>query len=191
MPDIAARKRDLRAEAARRRAAAHAELGPSPAAALANLAEALGPGPGLVALYLPIRDEIDPTPAADHLLQLDWALCAPVVEGREAPLSFRFWTPGAALEEGLFGTRHPADAEGATPTALIAPLLAFDRKGTRLGYGAGHYDRTLTAPRAPARTTLIGLAYAAQEFDDLPREPTDVPLDLIVTENGIITPENS
>lgn len=191
MLDIAARKRDLRAEAARRRAAARAELGPAPAAALANLAEALGPGPGFAALYLPIRDEIDPTPAAERLLQLDWSLCAPVVEGRDSPLSFRFWTPDAALEDGLFGTRHPADATPATPTALIAPLLAFDHKGTRLGYGAGHYDRTLAALRAAGSASLIGLAYAAQEIDDLPCAPTDIPLDLIVTENEIITPETS
>lgn len=186
--DIAAEKRRLRAEAAQRRAGAHAEQGAAPAAALAHLREALGPGPGVCALYIAIRDEVDPVPTAGALLDADWALCAPVVEGAAMPLSFRIWTPDAPMEKGAFGTRHPAEPVSARPTALIAPLLAFDRRGTRLGYGGGHYDRTLEALRRDGPALLIGFAYAAQEVEALPCEPTDIPLDLIVTEAEIITP---
>ncbi|MGB8624384.1 MAG: 5-formyltetrahydrofolate cyclo-ligase, partial [Paracoccaceae bacterium] len=68
------------------------------------------------------------------------------------------------------------------------PLLAFDRRGFRLGYGGGFYDRTLEGLRAARPTLAIGFAYAGQEMDEVPTEPTDQPLDLIVTEDGVIRP---
>ena len=69
---------------------------------------------------------------------------------------------------------------------MIVPLLAFNRAGGRLGYGGGFYDRTLEKLRARRATLAIGFAFAGQEVDDLPLEPTDQPLDLIVTETGVI-----
>ena len=82
----------------------------------------------------------------------------------------------------------PAVDDFIEPEILIVPLVAFDRKGGRLGYGGGFYDRTLQALRASRPTLAIGFAFAAQEADSLPLEPTDQPLDLIVTERGVITP---
>ena len=82
----------------------------------------------------------------------------------------------------------PKTGDWMTPQILIVPLVAFDRKGGRLGYGGGFYDRTLEGLRAAQPTMAIGFAYAAQEDENLPLEPTDQPLDLIVTEQGIITP---
>jgi 5-formyltetrahydrofolate cyclo-ligase len=71
---------------------------------------------------------------------------------------------------------------------LIAPLLAFDASGWRLGYGGGFYDRTLEGLRARRRTLAVGFAYGDQQVDAVPREPTDQPLDAIVTERGLIRP---
>jgi len=69
---------------------------------------------------------------------------------------------------------------------LIVPLVAFDRRGGRLGYGGGFYDRTLERLRARRTTVAIGFAYAAQEAEALPLEPTDQPLDMVVTETEVI-----
>lgn len=90
--------------------------------------------------------------------------------------------------EGEFGAQIPAAGEWITPEILIVPLVAFDRKGGRLGYGGGFYDRTLELLRAARPTLAIGFAYGAQEAENLPLEATDQPLDMIVTEAEIIEP---
>lgn len=87
--------------------------------------------------------------------------------------------------DGPFGAQVPRAGVWVTPDVVIVPLVAFDRKGGRLGYGGGFYDRTLEGLRAQAPVVAIGYAFAAQEAEDLPLEPTDQPLDMIVTEAGI------
>jgi 5-formyltetrahydrofolate cyclo-ligase len=108
--------------------------------------------------------------------------------GAGQALQFRAWTPGCALVPGTFGAQIPAAGNWIEPEILIVPLVAFDRTGGRLGYGGGFYDRTLQLLRSRRATLAIGFAYAAQEMADLPLESTDQPLDLIVTEQGVITP---
>jgi 5-formyltetrahydrofolate cyclo-ligase len=89
-----------------------------------------------------------------------------------------------------FGVSVPVKDDLVTPEVLVVPLLAFDDRGHRLGYGAGHYDRTLQGLRARGQVMAIGFAYSAQRTDDpLPDEPTDQPLDAIVTEIGVVRPE--
>ena len=110
----------------------------------------------------------------------------PVIVAKDAPLRFRLWTPGCATVRGTFGAPIPEAGDWMTPGILIVPLVAFDRRGGRLGYGGGFYDRTLQALRAAGPVLAIGFAFAAQEVDDLPLEATDQPLDLIVTERGVI-----
>ena len=73
------------------------------------------------------------------------------------------------------------------PEILIVPLVAFDAHGGRLGYGGGFYDRTLEGLRAKRPTLAIGFAFDAQQADDLPLEPTDQPLDMVVTESRVLT----
>jgi 5-formyltetrahydrofolate cyclo-ligase len=92
------------------------------------------------------------------------------------------------MVKGEFGAMIPEAGDWMIPQILIVPLVAFDRRGGRLGYGGGFYDRTLEKLRATRATMAIGFAYAAQEDENLPLEPTDQPLDLIVTEQGVITP---
>lgn len=137
--------------------------------------------------YARMRTEIDPTPAMAEA-SAHGPVCLPVIIGKAQPLKFRVWSPGCAMHDGPFGAQVPAAGDWITPEILIVPLLAFSRNGGRLGYGGGFYDRTLEGLRAVRPTLAIGFAYAAQEMNDLPLDPTDQPLDLIVTEHGVIEP---
>ena len=84
-----------------------------------------------------------------------------------------------------FGTKEPpVSSPERVPTVVLAPLLAFDKEGYRIGYGGGYYDRTLAVLRAGGSVTVIGVAYAAQEVETVPRDGYDQPLDWIVTEAG-------
>jgi 5-formyltetrahydrofolate cyclo-ligase len=189
--DLSALKKTMRAEAAARRRAAFAAAGPEAiAAANAHLIAAIGaPPPDVFSAYRPIGDELDPSAAYAALCAEGATGCLPVVLGKGRPLAFRRWLPGEALEVGSFKVEIPRVDVPATPDLLIVPLLAFDRAGYRLGYGGGFYDRTLAMLRAQGPVRAIGLAFAAQEVPEAPREPTDAPLDLIVTEAGAIVPE--
>jgi 5-formyltetrahydrofolate cyclo-ligase len=85
----------------------------------------------------------------------------------------------------------PAVDDFFEPEILIVPLVAFDLSGGRLGYGGGFYDRTLQTLRARRPRLAVGFAFAAQECESVPLEPTDEPLDLIVTESEVIEPGRS
>jgi 5-formyltetrahydrofolate cyclo-ligase len=160
----------------------------APPNAAAHLMAVLDRHPGTpVSGFLPIRTEIDPTPAMARAATLG-PVGVPVIDGPGLPLRFALWTPDTPLVPGPFGAMIPADPQWMTPAILIVPLLAFTRSGGRLGYGGGFYDRTLQGLRAKAPTLAIGFAFAAQQADTLPLEPTDQPLDLIVTETGVLTP---
>jgi 5-formyltetrahydrofolate cyclo-ligase len=133
--------------------------------------------------YMPMRTEIDPLPAmAVH----QGPVCVPVIPGKGMPLRFREWSPGCAMEAGEFGAMIPAEGAWLEPQVLIVPLLAFDRRGYRLGYGGGFYDRTLERLRARHPVLAVGFAFAAQEVEAVPTEPTDQKLDAIITEAGLI-----
>jgi 5-formyltetrahydrofolate cyclo-ligase len=137
--------------------------------------------------YHPMGSEIDPGPLMRRLAETGATLALPVAEHRDAPLSFRAWTQDQALEPDAFGIMAPpSSASVVTPDLVIAPLLAFDRRGNRLGQGAGHYDRTLANLRAAKPVFVLGLAYAGQEVEELPAEPHDERLDAILTETDYI-----
>ena len=132
--------------------------------------------------YMPMRTEIDPLPAmAAHLGPVG----VPVIMAKATPLRFREWGPGVAMTEGEFGAFIPAEGAWVEPQVLIVPLLAFDSRGYRLGYGGGFYDRTLQGLRAKGPTIAVGFAFAAQEVDEVPIDPFDQHLDAVVTEKEI------
>ena len=137
--------------------------------------------------FMPIRTEIDPRPAMAEATA-HGRVGVPVIEQADHPLKFAEWTPETQMVAGAFGAEIPADPVFFEPEILIVPLLAFNRSGGRLGYGGGFYDRTLEMLRAKRPTMGIGFAFAGQEVEDLPLEPTDQRLDLIVTEAGVIEP---
>ena len=115
-------------------------------------------------------------------------VAVPVILGAGQALKFREWTPGCELQEGAFKALIPVSGAWIEPEIVIVPLVAFDRKGGRLGYGGGFYDRTLEGLRSRRATQAIGFAYAVQEAEMLPLEPTDQPLDAIITEQGVVLP---
>lgn len=176
----------LRNLAHQRRGVAHGAVDPTPA--LIALRGLLESSEGPVSFYWPIRSELDPRPLMVEIaLQRD--VCLPVTHGRGAPLTFRRWTEDSEMETDGFGVSVPILDDLITPRILVVPLLAFDDRCHRLGYGAGHYDRTLERLRGAGSVTAIGLAYSAQRADEpLPIEPTDQPLDAIVTETGVVRP---
>ncbi len=155
------------------------------AAANAHLTAVLADYAGQVlAGYMPMRTEISPLPA---MHAHPCALCVPVIMAPATPLRFAAYHEGAEMTEGAFGAFIPADLAYLTPTVLIVPLLAYDARGYRLGYGGGFYDRTLEGLRAAGSITAIGFAFAGQKVDQVPIDATDQRLDMVVTENGCLT----
>jgi len=178
-------KASARKAAFARRKAAFEAAGPGQAG---YLSEVLAGHRGVpVAGYAAMRTEIDPGPALEEAAA-HGPVALPVIIGAGRPLKFREWSPGCAMMAGEFGAQVPAAGAWIEPQILIVPLVAFDRSGGRLGYGGGFYDRTLARLRAAGPVLAVGFAFAAQEADKLPLEPTDQPLDLIVTDQGILEP---
>jgi 5-formyltetrahydrofolate cyclo-ligase len=183
-------KKATRAEAQARRATAFAADPNAGARLAANVmanADALGLGAGVaVSVYWPMQQEMDVRPLLDALARRGCRVALPVVTGKGKPLVFRRWYPGLVLKSGSFGLSAPGPEEPeVTPRIVFAPLLAFDRKGQRIGWGAGFYDRTLAGLRAQGPTTAVGIAYAAQEVAEVPTGPFDQPLDWIATEREV------
>ncbi|MBB5752620.1 5-formyltetrahydrofolate cyclo-ligase [Prosthecomicrobium pneumaticum] len=190
----AARKQALRIAALGRRDRLDAGHRAAAAAAVVRHALALAPlaGAATVSAYHPIRSELDPGPLVAALRAGGASIALPVLVDAET-MRFRLWDEGERLVPAGFGTLGPpAGAAEARPDALLVPLAAFDGSGFRIGYGKGHYDRAIAAFHAAAhRPFLVGLAFAAQAVDKIPAEPHDIPLDAIVTEDGVIVPAGS
>jgi len=140
-----------------------------------------------VSAYMPIRTELSPLPTMRRLFSDGHRVCVPVVSAAGQPLDFAEWTPTEDMVVGAFGAPVPADVRYVEPEIVITPMLAFDRRGYRLGYGGGFYDRTLTELRGRGLGYAVGFAYAAQEIDVVATDRFDAPLDAIVTEDGLIT----
>lgn len=176
-----AEKAALRARALVARAALAA---PGAGEALAgHVLAAVPAGPIAIAGYWPMGEEIDTRPSLHALHAAGHRVLLPVTPRRGLPLGFRPWRPGCAMEAGRFGTSHPAAGEAAAPDWLLIPLLAFDSRGNRLGYGGGFYDRTLAATPGAFR---LGVAYAGQEVPAVPVGHNDIPLHAIATEQGLL-----
>jgi len=181
-------KAALRDQSFLRRAATHGQTDPEPAMQAVLSWIAGKKDVRCISAYAAIRTEIDPRPLMIDLSNQGFTLCLPVVVGRAQPLVFRRWDPETELIKGAFGAPIPPEtASELIPDAVIAPLLAFDRRGHRLGYGGGFYDRTLAKLRAAAPVPAIGLAYSVQEVDEVPTDATDIALDAIATEAGLTT----
>ena len=157
------------------------EAAPDAAGRAATFIDAL-PSASLVAVYRAVGAEFDPEPLAYALIRAGRQLCLPVALERDAALIFRRWSPGEPLEIDVAGCPAPLPlAEVVTPDLIVAPLLAFDRAGGRLGQGGGFYDRTFAAVPDAVR---VGLAYEGQRVDDLPMQRHDVRLHGVLTEVG-------
>lgn len=182
MSDLADVKAAARKAGFARRKSAHAAVDRPTSAVLSEILAGHRGVP--ISGYMPIRTEIDPLPAMAEAAAYG-PVGVPVIQAAGEPLLFSRWEPDAPMKEGPFGALIPETDAFFEPEILIVPLVAFDAQGGRLGYGGGFYDRTLERLRAKRPTLAIGFAYAAQEAPSLPLEPTDQPLDMIVTETGV------
>lgn len=140
-----------------------------------------------LAIFLTLRDEIETLPLLRGLMAMGQTLCAPVVQGQGMPLLFRRFVLGEPVMTAAFGVRVPMPEQPiVVPDLLFVPLAAFDRRGGRIGYGGGFYDRTLRDLRATRSIRAIGYAFACQEVSAIPLAPHDERLDAIVCEEGLI-----
>jgi 5-formyltetrahydrofolate cyclo-ligase len=175
----------LRRHARRARRALAAAAPDAATRAAAHFARADFPTFKVAAVYQPMGGELDPGPLAEVLRRCCAEIVLPVVVGKGQPLVFRP-ADGSALEPDALGLMAPGpDAESLEPDLIITPLLAFDRKGARLGQGGGFYDRTLAHLRRRGQVFALGLAYAGQAVDHLPTDAFDQPLDGVLTEVGL------
>jgi 5-formyltetrahydrofolate cyclo-ligase len=151
-----------------------------------------------VALYLPMPGEVDVRRCLEAAWQRGAAVFVPRISSRRrGRMTFVSWAPGIAQRRNAFGIAEPQTILRRAPAlqldAVVLPVVGFDRRGNRLGMGAGFYDRALRRRLDPARCwrrpRLIGVAFACQELEAIPVSPWDVPLDLIVTERGLVVPE--
>lgn len=185
---IRQKKREMRALARARRAGAHKSVGSIGARLADNFmswATKSLPVDRIVSGYHPIGIEADVMPIMTALGRRGQPLCLPTTVGRDKPLVFRSWSPGDRLVSGAHDILEPADSAPAViPDLMLIPLLAFDLAGGRLGYGGGHYDRTLASleDKSPVK---IGVAYTGQRVDSVPMEPTDRHLDAVLNEYGL------
>jgi 5-formyltetrahydrofolate cyclo-ligase len=185
---IEAAKAELRVAAQVLRDALSAEERKAAAEAIAARKFPLAIAPGaIISGFMPLKSEINPLPLLQKLAEASARLALPAIAGRGKPLIMRAWEFGAPLDRGQWGIREPKpDAAEVEPDILLVPLLAFDRAGYRIGYGAGYYDMTIHRLRALKPVTAVGVAFAAQEVPKIPTTPRDERLDLVLTEREVI-----
>ena len=185
---IAEQKSIIRRDAVIRRDALPAEQRARAAETIAARPFPLAVAPGtIVSGFSPLKSEINPIPLMRKLADAGAQLALPVVAGRGKPLVMRAWSFGAPLASGVWGIREPQpDAPELAPDILLVPLLAFDRSGQRIGYGAGYYDMTIAGLRARKPVVAVGIGYAAQQIDAVPVTSRDARLDLVLTERETI-----
>jgi 5-formyltetrahydrofolate cyclo-ligase len=185
---IASVKAKLRKDALARRAAIPAAERAAAAEAIAARALPVAVNAGaVVSGYSPVKSELNVVPLMRRFAEAGARLALPVVAGRGQPLIMRAWSFGAPLGSGVWGIREPTpDAPEVFPDVLIVPLLAFDRTGHLIGYGAGYYDMTIARLRAMKPIVALGFALAAQQIDKVPTTIRDARLDLVLTERDVI-----
>lgn len=186
--EIVARKAELRTQALTHRDALAADMRAAAAETVASRSLPVAAKPSMIVSgFMPIRSEINPLPLMRRYAEAGAQLALPRIVGGGQPLSMRTWTIGAPLVKGQWGIREPEPgAPEVEPDILFVPLAAFDRRGNRIGYGAGYYDRTIGALRAKKPVVAIGIAFAAQEVAEVPALPHDERLDLVLTERDVI-----
>jgi 5-formyltetrahydrofolate cyclo-ligase len=187
--NLAQAKASLRREALARRANVDPQTREAFAAGLATKGVEIARRVGAfrVSAYWPMGAEADTRYLLQALAYHEFTTCLPAVVGRGRPLVFRHWKSGDPMVEGAMRVAEPSTAAPEVePGLLFVPLAAFDRRGHRLGYGAGHFDCTLSWLRIKSPVVAVGVGFACQEIAAVPEEAHDQPLDLIVTETELI-----
>jgi len=196
MTSTEALKEQLRETAAKQREAIAAEVADAAgndigSALIATFDRSLDLPAGIVVSgYFPIGSEANVLPLLKTLSARGFRIALPVVGKRMTPLVFREWQETDTMEQGPFNIPEPkADADILRPDLILTPLLAFDTRGNRLGYGGGLYDLTIATLREYQPVMAAGIAYSGQQVPDVPHDDLDVPMDWIITENEAFRPE--
>lgn len=187
MNDLKAAKKQLRLETLARRDALSPEWRIEASSRMAGAAAGIQIEPGtIVSGFWPMRSEVDVRPLMFALREKGARLCLPAILDKTT-IVFRELLRGAEMVEMGYGTTGPAeDAAVLDPALMLIPLAAFDRRGHRIGYGAGYYDRAIARLHAIGmKPRLIGIAFDCQEVDFVPDEPHDVIVSEILTESGL------
>jgi 5-formyltetrahydrofolate cyclo-ligase len=137
-----------------------------------------------VSLYWPFRGEPDLRGWAAAVGARGATCALPVVVEKNAPLIFRLWRIGEPLALGFWNIPFPANSPELAPDVVIAPVVGFDQKGYRLGYGGAFYDRTLAVLTKKPR--VFGIGYSQAAIATIYPLPHDIPMDVIVTEEAVI-----
>ena len=185
----AADKNSLRREALARRGEVSADVRAEFSARLAKfgLEMAQRLHASAISAFYPIKHEPDTLALLAALASHGLRTMLPITVARGAPLIFRQWRPGEPTTPGQMKIPEPpSNAPALDPDLMFVPLACFDRRGHRIGYGAGHYDRTLERLRANGGVTAVGVAYACAEIPALPDEAHDQRLDYILTERDFL-----
>ncbi len=138
-----------------------------------------------IGAYWPIKGEFDALPALYRWSEAGQGrrIGLPVINRETKQLTFHVWYPGCPMEEDAYGIPKPKDTEAFHPQLLLVPCVGYGPGGTRLGYGGGFYDRTLAALQP--RPATAGLGYGHGYVPWLTPEPHDIPLDALLTEDGV------
>jgi 5,10-methenyltetrahydrofolate synthetase len=184
-PEISAWRKAQRAELIARRAALALETRKAAAECITRLlTEGVAASAGMVVGFCwPYKGEPDPRFALRQWRRQGAVAALPEVVAQGSPLRFRTWWPGAPMKSGVMGIPIPDGTEVVVPDLAIVPVVGYDRRGYRLGYGGGYFDATLAA-LAP-RPVAIGLSYEALRLETIYPQPHDIAMDFIVTETGI------
>lgn len=185
MSEIAELKAEMRREALRQRAGMSADADALEAFTALFFQHVPLEPETVVAAYWPKEREFDVGLVIEEILKRGSVLCLPVVEKDSKILTFAAWDGRDSLVKGAFGVMHPPLNDGTRrvePDVVIVPLLAFDRRGYRLGYGGGYYDATLADLRSRKTVLAVGAGYALQAcLFNLPTDTHDVRLDMVIT----------
>jgi 5-formyltetrahydrofolate cyclo-ligase len=138
---------------------------------------------GVLGVYWPFKAEFDPRPLIDWMIGRGAVIALPAVVDKKGPLEYRAWRPGETLVEGVWNIPIPQTRNIVLPDAVLAPLVGFDRQCYRLGYGGGYFDRTLGA--LVPRPVAIGVGFELSQIDTIHPQPFDIPMNAIVTEDGM------
>lgn len=148
----------------------------------------LVPG-AVISAYWPLRGEPDLRPWLATLHEQGLVCVLPVVVEKGAPLQFRRWSPGCTMEKGFWNIPVPADPAPYTPQLLISPVVGFDPRCYRLGYGGGYFDRTLARLQSQgAPFTVQGVGYAQARLETIHPLPHDIALQGVITEERTWSP---
>lgn len=143
----------------------------------------------IVSAYWPFRGEPDLRPFLQTVSERGGRTALPVVIEKGRPLEFHLWQTGEPLGRGVWNIPIPAEERPCQPDIVLAPVVGFDAACYRLGYGGGFFDRTLAA--MAVRPRVIGLGYAGARLATIYPQMHDIPMDMIVTEAGILRPQVS